>query len=89
MKFTVKQKCMLGKAEDKGSVMLYTLLSLPSLDKIVAIGKKVEGLAERSTVEVELELTTKSERLLIQGEEKARFIETVRIYVSDIKKVGE
>jgi len=89
MKFTVKEKFLLGKAEDKGSVMLYTLLSLPNFDKVVAIGNKIEGLKERETVYVTLDITTKSERLQIKGEDSARFIETARIYVSDVEKTGE
>ena len=54
MKFKIQQKFMLGKVEDKGSVSLYTLLSLPDFEKVVAIGRKINGLVKRSTVDVTL-----------------------------------
>lgn len=87
MKFKVTEKYMLAKAEDKGKVTLYTLLELPSFNKIVGVGNKPEKeLQERATVEATLSVNTKSERLKLDGGE-VKFVETANVFIEEVKEV--
>lgn len=92
MKFKVVENYILWNIETtKKDGVLYTFLTNNAKGKpesFIVYGKKVDGLKEKEIVEVTLSITTNSERFMIQGQEKAQFIETVRIYVEDVKKVG-
>lgn len=87
MKLKIKQDFILGKAQDKGKVMLYTLLD-SNLNKFSAIGEKAEGLKEMSKVTVEMDVNMKSERYELK-DGKIEFINTANVFITSVIPVGE
>jgi len=89
MKFTVTDKYMLAKAENKGSVTLYTLLDLGNFNKLTTVGNHPEKeIPERSTVEATIDVTTKNERFKLEGGE-IKFVETANLFISQVVPADE
>jgi hypothetical protein len=86
MKFSVTQKFLIGKVEDKGNVNLYTLLDT-DFNKLVAVGVK-EDIGERSLVEVELVITTNSEKFELKNGQ-FKFVNAANLFIKSLKVVKD
>lgn len=89
MIFKITKSFILGKVEEKNKANIYYLLDTETLDKTVVLGIKTEEVfQERSIVEVDIDMRIQKERFnLINGEKK--YADTVSMFLSAIRKVGE
>ncbi|AYV69392.1 hypothetical protein C2I06_22495 [Niallia circulans] len=88
MKFSIQQRYILARIEEKGKVNLYTLLDSKRYEKMVLIGNKVDGVKTWDLVDAEIDLTLKVERIeTLEG--KTIFVNIANSFLRNLQKVGE
>jgi len=88
VRYSIEGRFVLAKAEEKGKVNLYTLLDGKRYEKMVLIGTKITGIEPWDLVDVEIDLTIKSERIeTIDG--KIMYLDVVQSFLKNMKKVGK
>ncbi|WP_404428054.1 hypothetical protein LG296_21260 (plasmid) [Ureibacillus chungkukjangi] len=88
MKFTINKKFILGKVEEKGTVNLYTLLDVDTLDKVVSIGGKFKDLTERKTYDVEITIRMSAERFETKSGER-KYLDVANTFISKFEEVAK
>lgn len=85
MKFTIVKKFILGRVEDKGTVNLYTLLDVDTLDKFVFIGGKFKDLEEKQVYDFEISIRMSSERFETKTGER-KYLDVANTFVSKVER---
>ncbi|MGM2623001.1 hypothetical protein ACS2QB_28300 [Bacillus cereus group sp. Bce039] len=86
MKFTVTKDCILANYEEKSDKSaMYTLLMIPGYEKLVLFGKPMKDLKEMSKVQIDLDVSTKTERYMLQGQEKPIFVEVAKYFLKELR----
>lgn len=87
-KYSISKDFILAKAEDKGSVTLFTLLDSGNFKPIVAVGNKVEGIELMSKVTAKIDITIESKRLELK-DGKVEFLEVARKFVDKVELIKD
>jgi hypothetical protein len=86
-RYSFEKKYILAKAEDKGKVMLYTLLEVGTFNKTVAIGNKSEeAIPEMSEVLVKIDITLENHRLELK-DGSTKFLDVANKFIDYVKVI--
>lgn len=87
-RYSFEKEYLVAKTENKGKVMLYTLLEVGTFNKMVAIGNITEGLKEMDKVTVKIDITIENKRLELKNGD-VKFTDVASKFIDKVEKVKE
>lgn len=87
-RYSIQKEYLIAKAEDKGKVMLYTLLDVGTFNKTVAIGNKNEGIKEMKKARIKLDITIENQRIELK-DGSVKFIDIASKFVDTVEMIEE